>query len=401
MESRKADVLFKTRLQSLLQITQAINSNFSQEQLLRIFSSILKNQLEIKRFAVYTQQEKRIELEVLEGAPESWLEGVEMERYLEKISDPQEVLYLGDSSTDFFQVLIPVFHKDLPLAFLLLQRDDMPDRDDLNFVQALTNIIFVAFQNKKLARENIQQERLRKELELASQLQTKLLPQNFQGSGSIEVDAFYKAHTEVGGDYFDFFKMEDGSYAICMADVSGKGVSAALLMSNFQANVRALFNFMPDLCELARTLNEKVMKAADGEKFITAFLGRYFPERHELRFVNCGHNPPLFAASESAPFEWLKTGSIGLGMLDELPFVERGQRIVSPGGLLVTYTDGLTELQNSEGVFFGVETLKALIEDNRSVAMRDLITRVVSRLETFKGKNNYMDDIAFLGCRFH
>jgi sigma-B regulation protein RsbU (phosphoserine phosphatase) len=394
------DTIYKKRLQALLQITRAINANFSREQLLRIFTSLLRNQLRFEKIAVYSDPKTRIAPELILGAPLEFLNDFNVQQLVERIQDPNEILYLGDHTTDFFQVAVPIFHKDKPLAVLLLQRSQLPDRDEEDFIQALCNIIFVALENKQLAREGLQQERLKKELELAAHLQARLLPLTFPGTGAVEADAFYKTHTEVGGDYYDFFKCDDGSYALCMADVSGKGVSAALLMSNFQANFKALFPYFNDLGLLAETLNRKVNDTADGEKFITAFIARYHPPTHKLFFVNCGHNPPLFAKNKAESFSWIHSGTIGLGMLDELPFISTGVLDLEPEAMLVMYTDGLTELQNAEGNYFGQEALKEFTQQHRTIGIKDFTTQLILKLESFKSGNEYHDDVALMACRF-
>jgi len=390
---------YKKRLQSLLQITQAINSNFSREQLVRIFESILKNQIGLKRFAVLSAQQGKLVPEALFGFLQSELDQIELSAYLSRLPEPGTYIRLDSDSNSPFNAVVPVFHKSKPLAYVLLADHEPVDDDDLDFIQALSNIVYVAFENKQLAREGIRQERLKKELELASQMQGQLFPDALPTGGSLEIDAFYKSHTEVGGDYYDFFPLNDHEYAICMADVSGKGVSAALLMSNFQANLQALFAYVENLETLATRLNSKVMRNARGEKFITAFLGRYNTRTRKLHFVNCGHNPPLFIHHKD--LQLLKDGSIGLGMLDELPFIHKGTLDVPPESLLVCYTDGLTELQNNQGTYFGMENLCDFVMDHRQLSVKDLVVRTIVHLEKYKQNEPYRDDIAFLACRFH
>lgn len=393
------------KLNALLEVTKAINSNFSKEQLLKIYESILKNQLKLPRFAVYTVRSGRVVMqEVSSGLSSEDFQSINIHEYLSKISDPLEIYQLESSSFDLLDYIIPVFHKSQPLAYVLIgiNRDvsssELLEKEDLSFIQALTNIIYVAFENKKLAKEKIQQERLKKELELASEVQNMLLPHTFPHTHDILVDAFYKSHTEVGGDYYDFFQLNTDEYAICVADVSGKGVSAALLMSNFQANVRALFHYIPNLEELTRVLNQKVIENAKGERFITAFLAKYHARHRTLTYVNAGHLPPIVVNSYKQLL--LREGSVGLGMLDEMPFVKTRELVFEPDTLLVCYTDGLTELQDDNNNFFGMDILRELISDNRMLNPEQLTVQVLLTLEKFKGDQPYKDDIAFLACRF-
>ena len=144
-----------------------------------------------------------------------------------------------------FEIIIPVFHKSKPLAYLLI--GDLEDKVEvspaikhLNFVQTITNIIVVAIENKKLAKKSILQAALKKEMEFASQMQSMLFPSILPNDAQLNAAAFYLPQQEVGGDYYDFIWLNANEFAFCVADVSGKGVPAALLMSNFQANLRVL-----------------------------------------------------------------------------------------------------------------------------------------------------------------
>lgn len=393
------------RLHLLLEVTKAINDNYSREQLLRIFQSILSKHLKIPRYEVYTVQSKtRMYKEISHGMEDQT--GIEaefdVERYLHQLENVHEIIYVQDSFLDLFDALIPVYHKDQTLAYVIAGWDEDGTeqwQEDLKFVQALANIIYVAFENKKLAKQRLEQESLRKELELASHMQSMLLPTELPQTNQLMVDAIYKSHAEVGGDYYDFFRLNEHEYAFCIADVSGKGVSAALLMSNFQANVRALFSYVPTLEELVIILNDKVMNSAKGEKFITAFFGKYNVKKRELKYINAGHNPPVIV--RDGQLELLREGCLGLGMVDELPFVKMKREPIPLNTLLVCYTDGLTELENKDENLFGLESLKEIIRDNRDCDIPDLLQNIITQMNTFRGEMPYKDDIALMACKFN
>lgn len=396
---------YEPRLHLLLEVTKAINDNYSREQLVKIFESILNKHLRIPRYEVYSVQSKsRLYKELSFGLDnESVIKSeFDVERYLHQLESVHEILYVQDSFLDLFDALIPVYHKNQTLAYIIAGWDEDGTeqwQEDLKFVQALANIIYVAFENKKLAKQKLEQESLRKELELASHMQSMLLPTELPQTREITVDAIYKSHAEVGGDYYDFFRLNEDEYALCVADVSGKGVSAALLMSNFQANVRALFSYVPTLEELAHILNAKVMNSAKGEKFITAFLGKYNIKKRELKYINAGHNPPVIVRDNK--LELLKEGCLGLGMLDELPFVKMKREPIPLNTLLVCYTDGLTELENKQENLFGLDSLMEIVRDNRECDIPDLLQQIITQLNTFRGEMPYKDDIALMACKFN
>lgn len=397
---------YEPRLNLLLEVTKAINDNYSREQLIKIFDNILQRNLKIPRYEVYSVQSRnRLYKELshgMNGNGDTIESDFDVERYLTQLESVHEIIYVQDSFLDLFDALIPVYHKDQTLAYVIAGWDEDGTeqwQDDLKFVQALANIIYVAFENKKLAKQRLVQESLRKELELASHMQSMLLPTELPQTKEITVDAIYKSHAEVGGDYYDFFRLNQDEYALCIADVSGKGVSAALLMSNFQANVRALFNYVPTLEELATILNDKVMSSAKGEKFITAFLGKYNTRKRELKYINAGHNPPVIV--RDGQLELLREGCLGLGMLDELPFVKMKREPIPLNTLLVCYTDGLTELENKDENLFGLDSLKEIVRDNRDCDIPDLLQNIITQLNTFRGEMPYKDDIALMACKFN
>ncbi len=391
---------FDFKLNALLEIVKAINFNFSKGQLLRMYESVLIHQLHVNQFAVYTVAGyQRYVLESYHGFTSDQLFSLDVSEYIKKMDDPLSVYHFEG---EMINSVIPVFHKNNPLALVFLgstKSSATISKEDIGFIQALSNIIYVAFENKQLAKEKIRQEAYKKEIEVASEVQFNLLPQSFPKIPDIVVDAFYKSYEGVGGDYYDFFQLNEDEYALCIADVSGKGVSAALMMSNFQANVRALFQYISSLEELTFVLNQKVNASnSRGSRFITAFLARYNAKSRLLTYVNAGHLPALLI-NDSGLIE-LKEGSIGLGMLDEMPFIRSHQIIFSENALLVCYTDGLTELQDNHDNYFGLEKLKEIITDNRMLSPQELTKQIIISLEKFKQDQPYKDDIALLACRF-
>ena len=149
---------------------------------------------------------------------------------------------------------------------------------------------------------------------MASEMQKLLFPVDLPSDKKMDVSAKYLPRHEVGGDYYDFIPLENDEYIICIGDVSGKGIGAAMLMANFQATIRTLFNYQKfDLDFLIHELNKKVMGNARGEKFITFFIAHYKAETRKLTYVNAGHNSPILSNGKKA--KELNIGTVGLGML--------------------------------------------------------------------------------------
>jgi len=233
-----------------------------------------------------------------------------------------------------------------------------------------------------------------------------LFPTSLPNDDKLEISAYYQPHHQIGGDYYDYIKLNEEEVVFCLADVSGKGISAAFLMSNFQANIRASIKRIP-IFYLVQKLNSKVMASAKGEKFITLFMAKYNLTTRVLNYINAGHNPP-FLLSPSANsgdrsddnVSLLEKGCTGLGIFDELPEVNEGIITIPKNSILICYTDGVVELENEKGEEFGTEALKKLILENRDLSMQELNDVIIEKLAKYKGNQPYIDDIALFSCRF-
>lgn len=394
------------KLDALLHITLLINENVPVKKLLDQFISILKGDLNIGKILMYSHNEKW-ECILTEGVHRNIAAGIRVETdllYYKQITNLSVAL---NQNLELFDVIIPVYHHESPIAYVIIgdideERAGMsPTIKHLHFIQTLANIIIVAIENKRLFDENVKQEALKKELELASRMQTMLIPnpRTLPNNDRIHVSAYYLPHLEVGGDYYDFMRLADGEYGFCIADVSGKGISAALLMSNFQANIRALFSANLTLKQTVEKLNERVMENANGEKFITLFIARYNSHTHELEYINAGHNPPVFYDKEKNQIELLTIGCMGIGMFDVIPKINVAKLSISRGSKLICYTDGIAELENQEKVQFGTQPMENCAVKEQGINLT--IDEIIELLDSHRGTNDYFDDISLMGIEFH
>ena len=404
--------LLEVKLASLLEVTKAINANTKTPELLKIYESVLRNQLNVGKLVLYAYDVGW--KAVLKFGMEVSFTPSEVERFLLPIKDITLMDFAPSGELVPIQkalkqhnveVVIPVFHKNLPLAFALI--GDLDEEQigmgasvkHLNFIQTLTNILVVAIENKRLAKDNLRQAAIKKEMEVASQMQHMLFPRELPNDSQLEMDAVYIAHEEIGGDYYDFVRINEHEVAICIADVSGKGVSAALLMSNFQANMRILLPRTNSLAELIRELNYIVNETAKGERFITLFVAKYNLVTKIFTYVNAGHNPPLLL-DKSGTIASLKVGTTGLGMLDDLKKVKEGVVSIEPGTVLFCYTDGLVEQEDRYGEEFGEKRIKDILQSNGQTSkIRDINATIIQSVSEHKGAKEYVDDIALLACR--
>lgn len=395
------------KLDALLEITHAINGKMAVRDLLELYRRVLETDLGIEKLILYAFEDtwKPILHFGVKGSPPEFHKEDES-----ALTGGGSFSVSSRGKKESFDIVIPVTNEGRPFAFVLVgdveedKRGTSPVIKHMKFIQTITNVILVAIQNQKLERENLRQERVRKELELAAEMQSMLVPHSLPCDDRYDVAAVYKPHNEVGGDYYDFFELPDGRMLFCMADVSGKGLSAAFLMSNFQASLMALFTYMnPSLPEAVRLLNDRVMYSAMGEKYITLFLATFDRNTRELRYVNCGHNPPVLIHPDGQS-DLLKLGSIGVGMFEEIPRLQEGHLTLPHGALVICYTDGLVEQENAENEEFGMERLSELgrthIRAASAPTSDQLNAAILEAFDAFRGDVAYIDDTALLTCRF-
>mgnify|MGYP000685475849 FL=1 len=390
------------KLNSLLEITKSINFNKPVSELLDIYNFILKEQLGIRKFVLYNHQDnwKIIGKVGIKGK----IKDINIEQDILKFKEITVIESSYKKSLNNFDVIIPVFHKEKALAYLFVAgikdkgKTSKRAFNNLSFIQTLTNIIIVAIENKRLANESMKQQRIKQELEVASEMQRLLFPSDLPSNSTIDISAKYLSHHKVSGDYYDYIRLNEDEFIVCIADVSGKGISAAMLMANFQATVRTLYNVQRmDLEELVTLLNTKVFASANGEKFITFFIGEYNSKTRKLKYVNAGHNWPILIRGRESQF--LNKGSIGLGMLRELPFLESAEIEIKNNTTLILYTDGVVELENKTEEQFETDRLTKIVQNFYPLSMEDLNEIVFSKLDDWRGQKNYVDDTAILSCR--
>lgn len=387
------------KLNALLDVSLAINDNLSREELFKIFEHTLAK-LKIEKLALFIFNEQWTN--ALSCGVKNTIE-IDVEQELLQFTEISEVNFKTNKALKVFDLVIPVYHQTKAIAYLLIgdaveANGVSPLIKHLNFIQTFTNIIVVAIENQRLAHQAILQERTKKELELASEMQSMLLPTKFPVTPGIAFAGYYKSHQKVGGDYYDIVKVNENEWAFCIADVSGKGISAAILMSNFQANLRAVLQYQNNLKDVVSILNQKVNETAKGERFITFFIGIYNVKNKELHYINCGHNPPVL--KQNNVLQILQKGTVGLGMLDDLPFLNEEKITLSDNSCLLAYTDGLTEVENENNEEFGENRVFELLQNNNFAQPKLLINLLNYKLEQFKNNQPMMDDIAMLAVQF-
>jgi len=232
-----------------------------------------------------------------------------------------------------------------------------------------------------------------REIAEAKAIQEKLLPREIPQMPGYEIATAWQSARLVGGDYFDILPLDDQTLGICIADVAGKGMPAALLMSNLQAAVRGLssLSIAPDL--LCSRLNSIVYRNTESDRFITFFYAHLDGSTRRLAYVNAGHNAPFVVRSDGS-HERLRDGGAVLGVFASRNY-EMGSAQLSAGDRVILFTDGVTEACNPAGEEFGEARLLRLLEDHRTLSANELQGKIIAVVAEFSG-GRWQDDATLL-----
>lgn len=392
--------LKQLQIRSLLTITQAINDNVAQDGLFNMYQSFLSWEMGIERMALYILNDEGWKCTSTINYNAQYTADIIPEilhikrLYTIKAEDHQ---HLQD-----FNIIIPVFHKEYPIAYSLIggikEKDDLFNK--IQFITTITNIIAVAIENKRLFKRQLEQEKFKTELLLAQDVQSLLIPDHLPTTSKYSISKIYKPHYTIGGDYIDYIKYDEDRFAICIADISGKGIAAALLMANFQALVQSLIFQYKDLETFVFALNQTVFRITKAERFITFFVAEINLKTKKLRYVNAGHFPPIMY-KKNHTYQRLDKGCSVIGAFERLPEIAEEVLDIDDTSLILSFTDGLGELKNNKGEYFEETQLIPFIAKNFGILPQDFNQKLLEDIELFREDINYFDDIAVLTCKIN
>jgi len=240
--------------------------------------------------------------------------------------------------------------------------------------------------------------RLESELELSQVVQRALLPQSAPRISGVEVAAFSRPAEIIGGDYFDFFKFRDGSHGLVIADVSGHGVSAGMLMSSLQTAIQTMAPYADSPAEILERINRFYIHNINFTTFVTVFLARFDPITLTLTYVNAGHNPPAVYRSGSSVINWLVSTAPAIGLAES--FYPRTETVtLSKGDSLLLYTDGVTEVLNTRNEQFGQDRLAELFLQSIHLTAPNILQTVLQQTSAFGDNKSLADDLTMVALK--
>ena len=395
------------QLNTLFDLSQEFNSSIDRQYLVKLLSFALMGQMLVNKYVFVLKRgslrsradgENNFRIVAAQGIDRTQCQQEVLNRFseltqehvLKKDECPPEWTSLCDLG---IALILPIKHQgEIQAVFCLGPKMTGADyqKDDFELLYALGNLAFVSIQNTYLVEERIEMERLEEEMRLARDIQERLLPSSVPQDTSVEMAALALPSRHVGGDYYDLVLQSNGSILLAIADVTGKGVPAALLMANLQACLHTMVPMDLTMEEFIAHMNRVICKNTGFDKFITAFTGLYRPDKRTLDYVNAGHNPPMLLRA-SGELEELEIGGLLLGVFEGAEY-ERGQVTLAPGDVLAVFTDGVTEAMSPDGEEFHEDRLEKILRETQDQTAQGILNAIRSAIITFTGSSTQLSD---------
>jgi sigma-B regulation protein RsbU (phosphoserine phosphatase) len=302
------------------------------------------------------------------------------------------------------RLAVPVLSKSEVIGVLFLGEriggKSYPSEDRLTLRSAAAQFALM-LENSRLTDRIVEQERLRRELLMAAEVQKRLFPEHSPETAAIQLAGLCIPARGVGGDYYDFLELGNGQIGIALADVAGKGIAAALIMSIVQASLRSLAGSNgASLGELAGKMNRLLHRSTGTSSYATFFYAQFDEEQHSLRYVNAGHNPPMLlrashTTAEPAPIEELTAGGTIIGMFAQSRYEESSVNLKS-GDVLIAFSDGVTEAHNPVDDEFGDDRLKDVLRRSAHLPISEMSSEILEELKTWMADAPQFDDLTFI-----
>lgn len=295
------------------------------------------------------------------------------------------------------ELIIPMQIHGVTKGLILLGKrfNNLPYTEaDIEFIYSIGSLAIVSLENARLFIEALEKQRMEEELELAKEIQTNLLPSSIPKIKNFELAALNFPSRQIGGDYYDFIMQADNKLCFAIADVSGKGVPAALLMANLQAFLRSICKRELEISEATGLINDLVSENTTPGKFITFFWGLINPDSKSISFVNAGHNPPLFIRNKK--LTKLEEGGMILGVMKTLMPYKSKRIQLEKGDTVILFSDGITEAMNESGEEFSDERLEQLAVDLSDKNADEILRIIKEEVKSFTKDTEQSDDITLM-----
>ncbi len=397
-------------LNTLFEIGKELIAVLDSEKVVNLLSFAVMGELVVNRLLIFLREGDRMILRLAKGfRSQEDVKSLESEELLRSLIRIEQHCRIEDCpfpevretlARAGVQVVTPMRIQEETRGLLALgaKITQAPYGDDeLEFLQTLGNLAMISIENARLFEEALEKERLEEELNIARDIQRRLLPKELPTLEGFELAALNVSSQQVGGDYYDCIPIDRFRYGIAIADVSGKGVPAALLMANLQASLRALVRAGVPLTTMVSRMSDIVHENTSVDKYITFFYGVLDIEAMTFTYCNAGHNPP-YLFHRDGDFQRLEEGGLILGMMPGSQYHEESVALRS-GDVIVLYTDGVTEAMNPSDEEFDEPRLEAVVRQHLHGPASTIVDEVASAITEFVAPRPQSDDITLFVVR--
>jgi sigma-B regulation protein RsbU (phosphoserine phosphatase) len=307
----------------------------------------------------------------------------------------EERYFPGDPSTRS-EIAAPFEINNRIIGVINMESSEFEAYDDnsLELVTAFASHAAIAIERARMHDKMVENRRLEEQLSIARHIQLSFIPKNDPEIMGYDVSGVNIPSGEVGGDYYDFIDIVDRQTGIAIADVSGKGIPAALIMASFRASLIAEIRNNYAIRTICRKVNDLLYESLERDNFVTAFYGVLDSKNDIFTFSNCGHNRPIWL-NKSDDVRQLEEGGMALGVLGDMTYEERPISI-SPGDIILMYTDGVTEAEASDGSQFGEKRLVDLLIASRDKSAQEIHQTIYDEIKNFARADSVFDDVTMV-----
>ena len=401
------------QLNSLFELGKEFNSNFTdKENIIKLLSYTLLGNFGIKDFVIISR-EKGGDFHLHKEKKDFDLSELKLNEVFSGVNIPMEfrsaLIIKSNSSKPYikylyekgYELVIPTIIKNEINNIICIGKklnNTCYTDEDIEFLESIINLSLISIQNTELFREYIEKQKIENELKIAREIQIAMLPREIPGIKDYEIAAVNLPALQVGGDYYDIIKLTDTKTAFVIADVSGKGTPASLLMANIQSAVHSYLKLYEeisfDLAKVTEKINELIYENTSAEKFITFFWGILDSEDNTFEYINAGHNPPF--VFNDGNIVQLTEGGFMIGILDTGVTYEVGNIKLYKNDILVFYTDGVTEAMNKDGNEFGENKLAEAVTKSKAGSSEDILEEIKNSIVNFSRDTSQYDDITLI-----
>ncbi len=404
------------KLELVMELTAQINSKLEPSEILRAIMRAAKHIMEAEASSLFLIDEETedLVLSVPTGPATAELSNKRMPKgtgiagwVVDKntsqiISDiTKDERFGGDVRSDLFttrnMICVPMCNQDGKVMGALQAINTQYAENDkseiLSLFEALANQAAISITNARLKEEQVKQELMQRELQLAETIQSGFWPKSTPEIAGFSIAGTSLPAAKVGGDYYDFIAIPNtNKYAFVVADVSGKGVPAALLMATVRAVLRAESEHNQAADQVIQKVNKAIFRDSPPDKFITMFYAELDPDSGTITCVNAGHNPPYVIDASGENLEMLTDGGVMLGVLPEMFYQSKTLKL-EKGQTLTIFSDGITEARNADGEFYEEERFEKWLKENANLSAKEMLEKLMATVLEFQGNAPQFDDI--------